>query len=194
MCNPGLQKTRESKPAEEMVHHPSGVISEVLRRVAFALPACPGPKSTLQRTSEMPPPDGSVPFSLLAWIPLEARIAQCFHLKSPQMAQNSPKLTCNPLFSRYLSCSAIICLLAPPHGPKRCFFNTKMGAALKKYGFWGRTRFHKKIIALQVGGRGPGGCIPGPPPPPNVHVYKLFVESSTTPKTHIFLTRLPFWG
>ena len=35
---------RESKLAEKTVCHPSGVISEVLRRVDFALPACLGPK------------------------------------------------------------------------------------------------------------------------------------------------------
>ena len=40
-----------------------------------------------------------------------------------------------------------------------------------------------------------GGVIPGPPPPPpNLYIYKCFVEASTTPKTHIILTRLPFWG
>ena len=46
---------RQCKPAEKTVHLPSGVISEVLPRVDFALPACLGPKSTLGRTSEMTP-------------------------------------------------------------------------------------------------------------------------------------------
>ena len=46
---------RVSKLAEKTIHRPSGVISEVLLKVGFALPACLGPKSTLWGTSEMTP-------------------------------------------------------------------------------------------------------------------------------------------
>ena len=54
---------RQCKPAEKAVHLPSGVISEVLPRVNFALPACPGPKSTLGGTSEMTPEGRCTVFS-----------------------------------------------------------------------------------------------------------------------------------
>ena len=50
VCNPslpGIQASRENGTL------PIGVISEVLARVDFALPACLGPKSTLGRTSEL---------------------------------------------------------------------------------------------------------------------------------------------
>ena len=81
---------RESEPAEKRIHHPLVVISEVLQRVDFALPACLRLKSTLGRTSEMTP-DGGVPFSLLVWIPWEAGMAHRFHRKSPKSPKSAQK-------------------------------------------------------------------------------------------------------
>ena len=77
---------RESKPAEKTAHHSSGVISEVLPRVDFALPVCLGPKSTLGRTAEMTPEGRWCVFSA-DLDSLEARIAHRFHRKSQQMAK-----------------------------------------------------------------------------------------------------------
>ena len=77
---------------------------------------------------------GGVPFSLLAWIPLEAKSAHRFHRKSPsmaKMAQNILKKGGTPLCTRFLSCPSINFFLVPTQGPKRCYFNPKMGAVLK---------------------------------------------------------------
>ena len=83
VCTPG--PPRESKPAETTVHHPSGVISEVLPRVNFALPACPGPKSTLWRTSEM------TVYRFLCWLGFPGRPG--LHTVLTGNPQKWPKIT-----------------------------------------------------------------------------------------------------
>ena len=76
---------RECKPAEKTVHHASWVISEVLPRVYFTLPACLGPKYTLWSASEMAHGE---------WCglhPLGDQSGTPFHQKSPK----SPKCAQN---------------------------------------------------------------------------------------------------
>ena len=43
----------DASQQRKMAHHPSRVITEALSWVYFAVPACPGPKYTLGRASEM---------------------------------------------------------------------------------------------------------------------------------------------
>ena len=50
------------------------------------------------------------------------------------------------------------------------------------------------IVSDNFGSNRHGGCIPGPPPPPNVCVYKLFVGAPGTPQTHVFFIRAPNLG
>ena len=54
---------RECKPAEKTVHHPSGVISEVLLRVNLGLGHAGSAKLTLRSTSEMTPEGWCTVFS-----------------------------------------------------------------------------------------------------------------------------------
>ena len=64
----------------------------------------------------------------------------------PQNGPKSPQKGETPLFSRFLSCTSINFFLVPAHGPKRCFINPKMGAALIKYGFWGSYWLPGKLL------------------------------------------------
>ena len=85
-CENGVpdRPLRECKPAEKTVHHPSVVISEVLPRVNFALPACLRPKLTLGRTSEMTPKGWCTVFSA-------ACLAHCFDREIPEFAKKCLK-------------------------------------------------------------------------------------------------------
>ena len=95
---------RESTPAEKTVHHPSGAITEAFRGSIWALDA--QGKSILRRTSEMTP-IGGVPFSLLAWIPSEARIAHRFHRKSPKSPKKCPKIGVPPFLAKFSGSSPL---------------------------------------------------------------------------------------
>ena len=97
----GISGENGVKPAEKPVHHPSWVISEVLPRVYFALPACLGPKYTLGRASEMARGGWCTVFSAglhpLLW---ETSLAHRFQQKSPKL----PKTAQNrgtPLFDQF---------------------------------------------------------------------------------------------
>ena len=81
---------RESKPAEKTIHHPWGVISEVLPRVGFTLPACPWPKYTVGRTSEMTPHGWCTVFSA-GLASLGGQKCTPFSPKIPRNGQNGPK-------------------------------------------------------------------------------------------------------
>ena len=81
-------------------------------RVYFALPACPGPKYTLGRASEMTPEGWCTVFSA-ACILWEASLAYCFHRKSPKSpksAQNrgTPQFTPPPFLTTFSGSSRIV--------------------------------------------------------------------------------------
>ena len=71
-------------------HHPSGIISEVLPRVDFVLPACLGPKSTLGRTSEMTP-DGWCTIFSAGLDSLGGQYGTPFSPEIPKIAKKCPK-------------------------------------------------------------------------------------------------------
>ena len=70
------------------------------------------------------------------------------------------------------------------------FFNPNMGTGLKNttLGLGPTPGF---VLRAQDKVQ---GALGGYTPLPNVYIYNFFVEASTTPKPHIILTRLPFWG
>ena len=78
--------------------------------------------------SEMTPM-GGVPFSLLD--SMGGQDCALFSPEIPQNCQKAPKMGGTPIFSRILSCTSIIFFLGLAQGPKRCYCNPKMGAALK---------------------------------------------------------------
>ena len=64
------------------------------------------------------------------------------------LAQNRSKITknCqNPPFARFLMCASIIFLWVAAQGPKRSFFNPKLGTRLKKHGFEGSQVHPQKV-------------------------------------------------
>ena len=113
-------------------------------------------KSTLWRTSEMTP-DGWFTVFSASLDSMGGQDYPPFPPKIPHNGPNSPQKRGNPPFFTVLSCTPINVFLVPAHGPKRCFINPEMGAALIKYGVLGSYWLHKKSIGVQVG-RG-GLCI-----------------------------------
>ena len=77
---------RESKPAGKPVHHPSGVISEVLPRVDLGPRHAGSAKLTHGRTSEMTPDGWCTVFSA-GLDSLGGQDSHSFHRKSPRMAK-----------------------------------------------------------------------------------------------------------
>ena len=74
----------------QTVHHPSWVISEVLPRVYFAPPACPEPKYTLWRASEMTPDGWCTVFS--AGLDSQGgRYGTLFSPETPKIARKCPQ-------------------------------------------------------------------------------------------------------
>ena len=103
---------------------------------------------------------GGVPFSLLAWIPWEARIAQRFHRKAQQMAkmtQNHHKKGVPPFLHVFI---LHLYNFFPGTGrsPKMAFFNP-IGTGLKKHHFGACSGSPKKNIEVHDGGAriAPGG-------------------------------------
>ena len=126
VCTPGLpgnpnQQRKRYTPHRGHLRGP---------RADFALPACPGPSSTLRKTSAMTP-DGGVPFSLLVGIPWEARGAHRFHRKSPKMAQNHLKRGKPPFLHVFYLVPLQVFSWCWPEPQKWCFFNPNMGTGLK---------------------------------------------------------------
>ena len=80
---------RECKPAEKTVHHPSGVISEVLPRVNLGLRHAGSAKLTLGRTSEMTPEGWCTVFS--AGLDSLTCLAHSFHREIPKIAKKCTK-------------------------------------------------------------------------------------------------------
>ena len=86
---------RGSKPADKTVHHPSGVISEVLPRAKFVLLARPGPKLALGKTSEMTP--RRVVYRFLCALGFPGRpVWHTVFTGNPQNRQKVPQKGVNP--------------------------------------------------------------------------------------------------
>ena len=91
---------------------------------------------------------GGVPFSLLAWIPWEARIAHRFHRKSQQMAQMTQnhlkKGVPPPPFCTFFILYLYTFFPGACRSPKMVFFNPNMGTGLKNPHFGGSYTHSEK--------------------------------------------------
>ena len=119
VCTPGLPWNPSQQRKRYTTHR--GVISGVLPRVDLDPRHAGSTKSTLGRTYEMTPPKVGVPFSLLTWIPWEARIAHRFHRKSPKSPKNAQNRG-TPRFDQFFSKVAPLQTLLSPIFGKKCGF------------------------------------------------------------------------
>ena len=157
VCNPALPGNPSL--AEKTVHHPPGVISEVLPRVDLGPGHAGSTKSTLGMTSEMTPM-GGVPFSLLAWIP-GGQDCTPFSQEIPKISKKCPKqppgaIRGPPPPNLYLYKN----FRRTTTSPKVVFFNPVPILGLKKHHFGALAGTRKKIIEVQDKKRAKRGVNP----------------------------------